>query len=491
MEDIIIKLLIVAVVTYLLLRIVAAICKIPVHTYAEKLKCARDTRIVNKNLVRVPDLPTTTIMEKLRETIPFANSKIEEKDGMLKITCVVPGVRKKVIIGIQQQEGYFVVKPISDFVLGENIADRIEDALSMACWNTHLNMDINSAYDFNKWNRWWKTMGIVRFLANFSIVALIIAMLYMAGTYVDYAANVRESKLADTTGTIGYVFDEFFGDSKWSNVKATDDRYMFVEMTGKCYFVADAFPDSRKEVNAQVDFLVTKESGTFMIQSVKIDGVDLDYTSMNSFIDDVYKDHMAVHNYDSLGSILEDFGNVIGGTISDSLYGHYVSYYSDTSSAQTPTTEAGQSAATTPETVPQTAQETSPTEASTVAQHTEIAKITDYSGPFDVNSIIDTEWSKAVDDMTTADMIITENDDGSLHLEITLISVSGPAEMFEGDSREISGTEMADLYILFKNPDYEDESMEVSWTSMDEHDIVNVYGSGPDDPYTGEYEIVE
>ena len=72
-----------------------------------------------------------------------------------------------------------------------NIADRIEDALSMACWNTHLNMDINSAYDFNKWNRWWKTMGIVRFLANFSIVALIIAMLYMAGTYVDYAANVR------------------------------------------------------------------------------------------------------------------------------------------------------------------------------------------------------------------------------------------------------------------------------------------------------------
>ena len=245
MEDIIIKLLIVAVVTYLLLRIVAAIGKIPVHTYAEKLKCARDTRIVNKNLVRVPDLPTTTIMEKLRETIPFANSKIEEKDGMLKITCVVPGVRKKVIIGIQQQEGYFVVKPISDFVLGENIADRIEDALSMACWNTHLNMDINSAYDFNKWNRWWKTMGIVRFLANFSIVALIIAMLYMAGTYVDYAANVRESKLADTTGTIGYVFDEFFGDSKWSNVKATDDRYMFVEMTGKCYFVADAFPDSR------------------------------------------------------------------------------------------------------------------------------------------------------------------------------------------------------------------------------------------------------
>ena len=132
MEDIIIKLLIVAVVTYLVLRIVAAIGKIPVHTYAEKLKCARDTRIVNKNLVRVPDLPTTTIMEKLRETIPFANSKIEEKDGMFKITCVVPGVRKKVIIGIQQQEGYFVVKPISDFVLGENIADRIEDALSMA-----------------------------------------------------------------------------------------------------------------------------------------------------------------------------------------------------------------------------------------------------------------------------------------------------------------------------------------------------------------------
>ena len=87
-----------------------------------------------------------------------------------------------------------------------------------------------------------------------------------------------------------------------------------------------------------------------MIQSVKIDGADLDYTSMNSFIDDVYKDHMAVHNYDSLGSILEDFGNVIGGAISDSLYGHYVSYYSDTSSAQTPTTEAGQSAATTPET---------------------------------------------------------------------------------------------------------------------------------------------
>ena len=182
---------------------------------------------------------------------------------------------------------------------------------------------------------------------------------------------------------------------------------------------------------------------------------------------------------------------MIGGTISDSLYGHYVSYYSDTSSAQTPTTEAGQSAATTPETVPQTAQETSPTEASTVAQHTEIAKITDYSGPFDVNSIIDTEWSKAVDDMTTADMIITENDDGSLHLEITLISVSGPAEMFEGDSREISGTEMADLYILFKNPDYEDVNMEVSWTSMDEHDTANVYGSGPDDPYTGEYEIVE
>ena len=203
MEDIIIKLLIVTVVIYLVLRIVAAIGKIPVHTYAEKLKCARDNRIVNKNLVRVPDLPTTTIMEKLRETIPFANSKIEEKDGMLKITCVVPGVRKKVIVGIQQQEGYFVVKPISDFVLGENIAYRIEDALSMACWNTHLNMDINSAYDFNKWNRWWKAMGIVRFLANFSIVALIIAMLYMAGTYVDYAANVRESKLADTTGTIG------------------------------------------------------------------------------------------------------------------------------------------------------------------------------------------------------------------------------------------------------------------------------------------------
>ena len=88
MEDIIIKLLIVTVVTYLVLRIVAAIGKIPVHTYAEKLKCARDTRIVNKNLVRVPDLPTTTIMEKLRETIPFANSKIEEKDGMFKITCV-------------------------------------------------------------------------------------------------------------------------------------------------------------------------------------------------------------------------------------------------------------------------------------------------------------------------------------------------------------------------------------------------------------------
>ncbi len=73
MEDIIIKLLIVTVVTYLVLRIVAAIGKIPVHTYAEKLKCARDNRIVNKNLVRVPDLPTTTIMEKLRETISFAN----------------------------------------------------------------------------------------------------------------------------------------------------------------------------------------------------------------------------------------------------------------------------------------------------------------------------------------------------------------------------------------------------------------------------------
>jgi len=491
MEDMIVKLMVATIVTYLVLRIVAAVGKIPVHTYAGKLKCARDNRIVNKNLVRVPDLPMTTIMEKLRETIPFANSKIEEKDGTIKITCVVPGVRKKVIVGIQQQEGYFVVKPISDFVLGENIADRIEDALSMACWNTHLNMDINSAYDFNKWNRWWKTMGIVRFLANFSVAAWIIAMIYIAGTYVDYAENIRESTLADTTGTIGYVFDDFFGDSKWSNVKATNDSYAFVEMTGKCYYVADAFPDSRKEVNAEVDFLVAKESGTFMIQSVKIDGADLDYTSMNNFIDDVYKDHMAVHNYDSLGSILEDFGNVIGGAISDSLYGHYVSYYSDTSSAQTPTTEAGQSVATTPETVPQTAQETSPTEAPTVAQHTDIAKITDYSGPFDVNSIIDTEWSRAVNDMTTADMTITENDDGSLHLSIELISVSGPAESFEGDSREISGTEMADLYILFKNPDYEDESMEVSWTSMDEHDTANVYGSGPDDPYTGDYEIVE
>lgn len=43
-------------------------------------------------------------------------------------------------------------------------------------------------------------------------------MLYMAGTY-RVMQYVRESKLADTTGTIGYVFDEFFGDSKMVKCK--------------------------------------------------------------------------------------------------------------------------------------------------------------------------------------------------------------------------------------------------------------------------------
>ena len=472
---------------------------IPLKMYENKRKVERARRAGQGDLVRVPDLPLTTVMEKLRETIPFPNSQILEIKGSILVTCIIPGVRKKIAVGIRQRDEYFEVSPVDSDALSNNVSDRIEDALSMACWNEHYHLDINAAYEFERMNRWKKLMKGIRIAACAVLIGCVCVIAYQDTMAENYVNGVRDAVLTDTTDSIGTVFDEFFGDSKWSNIKATNDQYTFVRMDGKCYYVAEAFQDSKREVNAEVDFLINKDSGELNIHSVKIDGAQLDGSSMEGFIEDVYVDHMAVHNYDSFGSILEDFGSVFGNAISDSLYGHYVSYYSDSVSdgSSNKAEDTAPETSEVPEsTIPETtapewtAAETETPEASRESLQT--AKISDYNGSFDIETICNTEWSCRPDDMTNAVMTITVNDDGSLHLAIQASSTHNPyVNNFSGNSVMITGAQNADLYILFEtddqDPDGVGDRVEVTWSSMEAIDFPNVKGGDENGSFIDTY----
>ena len=104
-----------------------------------------------------------------------------------------------------------------------------------------------------------------------------------------------------------------------------------------------------------------------------------------------------------------------------------------------------------------------------------------YSGSFPIAEIIDTAFSCYPDDMTEANMEITQNSDGSLHLSIQASSIHAPyVNNFSGDSIQITATEKDDLYILFASdgtdPDDPGSDVTVVWSTAEAIDFPVVDG---------------
>lgn len=111
----------------------------------------------------------------------------------------------------------------------------------------------------------------------------------------------------------------------------------------------------------------------------------------------------------------------------------------------------------------------------------ERVSVASYTGPFPINSIINTAYSCSPDDLTESNMEITQNPDGSLHLSIQASSLHNPyVNNFSGDSVQITATEMADLYILFASdgtdPDDPGDDVTVVWSSAEAIDFPTVEG---------------
>ena len=111
----------------------------------------------------------------------------------------------------------------------------------------------------------------------------------------------------------------------------------------------------------------------------------------------------------------------------------------------------------------------------------ERVSVASYTGPFPINSIINTAFSCFPDDLTESNMEITQNPDGSLHLSIQASSLHNPyVDNFSGDSVQITATEMADLYILFASdgtdPNDSGDDVTVVWSSAEAIDFPTVEG---------------
>lgn len=461
-------------------------------------------RLKEKHLVQVPEMTLQEITGKLKDMMPFTKYDLNLNGNCIVVRCYIDGSKKLYTVNITEQDGYFVLT-----TKGRNakyiVLEQIEDALSMACWNKHFHLELNPESELFNLTKREKFYNICKLIYGV-ILAGFVAVIAYGYSYVVPVNELKSSTLDGTTISVEGMVNQFLGDPEWHINKSFFDKNGFITISGKCYRVTDSAAGSEKLVNAEILFYFTETR--FVVNTVRINGVELDDDACAEFMEDMYKDHLTDSDINSLGDWFSALGDTVMGAINDSLFGHYVSYYTyadgnnsmqseqaeNTSEPTSAYTETTTQAETEPSSVAQetTAEETTPEETPAQSgQQTKFATIDEYSGPFDISIIPNTVWSCTPDDMTSSKMTITENDDGSLHLAIEATSTHNPyVNNFSGNSVTISGAQDADLYIVFEtdgqDPDGVGDQVEVTWYSMEAADFPQVKG-GEDGSFLNDY----
>ncbi len=103
------------------------------------------------------------------------------------------------------------------------------------------------------------------------IIAFIIFVVYFVTNYLSYSNMIKESYLEPYTNekTIGQAFEDFFGNTKWTNYKNGSQK--MVDFTGECML-------EDEKAHITITFIIFGDAingGEFQLHSVKIDGKEV------------------------------------------------------------------------------------------------------------------------------------------------------------------------------------------------------------------------